>query len=191
MRCDRGHQKRILAGCQRSVAKVKGRLTAYQVHILSFALLRYYFIQSWTCPLALRQRHLRIILYNKILSELCLIKVQRPQLELITSKDLLWIRAQCLLKLTPFYLLRSPISKLFRIVILLGLNRAKIGWEMLLHISLIVLIKGRFIIFPINHLGYNIRSLIIRGKNSNCFSQALRSDVRISKFITSWVVTGY
>jgi hypothetical protein len=59
---------------------------------------------------------------------------------------------------------------------------------MLLHIGLIVLIYNLFIIFPINHLIDNLCTLIIWGKYANCLSHPLCSDMRISHFITPWVV---
>lgn len=60
---------------------------------------------------------------------------------------------------------------------------------MLLDISLIKLVYNRFIIFPINHLVDNFSTLIIWGKYANCFSHALSSDMRVSHFITSRIVS--
>ena len=49
-------------------------------------------IETRTCPLALRERHLSIRLLNYILGKLCLIEIQRAEFELVATKDLLWIR---------------------------------------------------------------------------------------------------
>jgi hypothetical protein len=59
---------------------------------------------------------------------------------------------------------------------------------MLLHIGLIVLVYNLFIIFPINHLIDNLCTLIIWGKYAYSLSHPLYPDMRISHFITPWVV---